>query len=449
VTELDDLRSAAARKLDAQAAAARTYQDYVDNEAGVIALLEGEERRVFRHFLAEAGANWCELVISAVSERLQVTGFRFGSEADSDLAWRIWQASHMDADHELVQTDALVTGSGFVLVQADDDNPTGVSITAESPEQACVLYEPGDRRHRAAGYKRFASYGAGQPPVEVLITPEVIATWSPDSVHGTPQVEANAAGLVTMIELVPQPRTSRPPRSELVSAVSIQDRINTVIFNRLVATDYGAFRQIWASGLRVARGVIKTEGGDVAQVVRPFDIGANRLLVNENPEGRFGAFPESSLRGYLDSVEQDIEQLAAITQTPAHYLLGRLVNLSADAIRAAEAGLVAKAGRRALHLGEGWEEVQRTALGLVGNPAAADYSGEVIWRDFETRSIGQLTDSLVKMRTLGVPLEVLWERYGASPQEIARWRELAAAERAAGIMPEPVRAPAVTGGPST
>ena len=249
-----------------------------------------------------------------------------------------------------------------------------MSITAESPEQACVLYEPGNADHRAAGYKRFGGWDHGQRPVEVLITPEVIATWDPahTSLGGGPLVEANAAGVVTLIELVPQPRTSRPPRSELVSAVSIQDRINTVLFNRLVATDYGAFRQIWASGLRVARGVVKTEGGNVAQVVGPFNIGANRLLVNENPEGRFGSFPESTLRGYLDSVEQDIEQLAAITQTPAHYLLGRLVNLSADAIRAAEAGLVSKASRRALHLGEGWEEVVRLALQLVGNPAAAE-----------------------------------------------------------------------------
>ena len=72
----------------------------------------------------------------------------------------------------------------------------------------------------------------------------------------------------------------------------------------------------------------------------------------------------------------------------------------------------------------------RVALRLIGHPAAADVGAEVVWRDFETRSEGQRVDALVKMRTLGVPLEVLWERWGASPQEIERWKAIAATEAA-------------------
>ena len=117
----------------------------------MIALLDTEERQTFRTFLNEAGANWCELVVNAVAERLQVVGFRFGDDAASEAAWTIWQASQMDADSELVQTDALVMGSSFVLVQPDDDNATGVSITAESPLEATVLYQPGNRRRRSPG----------------------------------------------------------------------------------------------------------------------------------------------------------------------------------------------------------------------------------------------------------------------------------------------------------
>jgi hypothetical protein len=322
----------------------------------------------------------------------------------------------------MVQTEALITGSGFVLVQPED-NAVGVSINPESVQEVTVLYEPGNRRRRLAGYKRFHQ-------TEILMTADVIATWD----HGgEPDIATNPAGLVGLIQITPQPRILGLPRSELTPALVIQDRINTTIFNRLVSGDYGAFRQIWASGMKMARQVIRDEdgGGEQVKPVRPFDIGANRLLINENPEGKFGAFPGENLRGYLDSIEQDVTQLAAITQTPPHYLLGQMVNMSADAIKAAEAGLVAKTRRRALHIGEGWEEVERTALGMIGSPAAANISAEVIWGDFETRSTAQLTDSLVKMRTLGVPLEVLWRRYGASPQEVEQWKVLAAAEAAA------------------
>jgi hypothetical protein len=419
MTELDDLRAAAAAKLEYQAARARHFQAYYDNEGGIIALLDTKERQVFRSLLDEAGANWCELIVNAVASRLTVTGFRFGTDEDDELAWAIWQANAMDADHELVHTDALVTGSSFVLVAPDEDNPTGVSITVESPEEACVLYQPGNRRKRVAGFKRWTE-DHGRTTTDVLFTPDVIATWRPNA--SGPAIERNGGD--TLIELVPQPRTRKPPRSELVSAIPFQDRICTTIFNKLVAIDYGAFRQAWATGIKVAREVVKTADGEAVRVQRPFDIGANRLLTNENPDGRFGSFPESSLSGYLASIEQDVEHVAAITQTPPTYLLGRMVNLSAEAITAAEAGLVSKVKRRALHLGEGHEEVMRTALGLVGSPAATNLGAECVWADFETRSIAQLTDSLVKMRSLGVPLEALWELYGATREQVDRWHEL-------------------------
>jgi Phage portal protein, SPP1 Gp6-like len=438
MTVLDDLRAAGVRKLDYQAAVARRYLRYYDGDVTVPAILDSEDRQVFRRFLAESGANWSELVVNAVAERLSVAGFRFG--AGSDAAWLLWQANGMDAGSELVQTDALVTGSCPVLVQLDETNPAGVAITGESPLEACVLYQAGRRRARLAAYKRFMD--ADQQTIDYVMTPDLIATWWPHDAQ--PEVTANPAGAVTMVEVVPQPRMAGPPRSELLSVLPVQDRINTTIFNRLVATDYGAFRQVWATGVKLARKVIAGEDGAAAATVveRPYDIGANRLLVNERPEGRFGSFPESTLAGYIGAVEQDVHQLAAITQTPPHYLLASMINLSADAIKAAEAGLVAKVSRRALHIGEAWEEIMRLALALIGSPAATDVEGEVVWRDWETRSEGQRVDALVKMGSLGVPRRVLWERWGATPQEIERWEALAAAEA-----PAALPAPAVPEGP--
>jgi Phage portal protein, SPP1 Gp6-like len=424
--DLNDWRAACSRKLDDQARRAEVFMAYYDGTEEVPAILDTDERQTFRRLLADAGANWSELVVNAVAERLTVTGFRFG--AASDAAWLLWQANSMDADAELVQTDALVCASSFVLVQPDDDTPGGVSITAESPLEATVLYEPGSRRRRAAGYKRFGE--AGGATTEVVILPEIIATW--EGPNGEPRIDPNPAGLVGMIEIAPQPRTYGPPRSELAPVIPIQDRINLTIFNRLVASDFGAFRQVWATGVKIARETVGTDpdsGEPIVRPVAPFNVGANRLLANENPQGRFGVFEGDPLAGYLAAVEQDVTQLAAITQTPAHYLTGTIANLSADAIRAAEAGLVAKIARRARHVGEAWEEVMRTALGLVGNPAAANVEAEVIWADPEYRSEAARVDALLKMSTLGVPTEALWEKWGASPQEIARWQAMAATER--------------------
>src|SRR5579862_6598389 len=194
-------------KLDEQAARAALFAAYYEGAVEIIALMDTAERQTFRRFLAESGANWCELVVNAVAERLQVVGFNFDGDDDGE-AWKIWQASAMDADGELVQTDALVMGSSFVLVQADDDNPTGVRITPESPLESTVLYEPGNRRKRAAGFKRFATLQGGT--TEILILPDVIVTWEGGG-NSAPLVEKNPAGEITLIEITPQPRTLGPP----------------------------------------------------------------------------------------------------------------------------------------------------------------------------------------------------------------------------------------------
>jgi len=424
---LDDMRQVCSRQLDAQIPQALLYQSYYDGEPAILALLDTEERQAFRRFLDESQANWCALVANGVAERLQVVAFEWGDS--SDAAWAIWQANGMDADAELVQTDALVTGRGYVLVQPDDTSPAGVSITPESPFEATVVYQPGNRRVRLAGYKRYADPWT-QKITEILVLPDVIATWMPDAQD--PVTEPNPAGAVGLIDITPQPRTLGRPRSELDSAIPIQDRIHTTIFNRLVASDFGAFRQIWATGVKLARQIITTTddaGNPVTSeiAIKPWDIGANRLLTNENPDGRFGAFPGDALTGFLSAVEQDIEALAAITQTPPYYLHGRMVNLSADAIKAAEAGLVCKVRRRMLHIGEGWETVIRLALGLIGNPGAANMAGQVLWADPETRSIAQLADALTKFAAIGVPQDILWQRMGATPAEIDAWHRMQAA----------------------
>ena len=425
MSELDDLRSVCATQLDWQVPRAEVYLAYYEGGAGIIALLDTEERRTFRKFLDESAENWCFLVVNAVAERLAVTGFRFGDS--SDTAWSIWQASHMNADHKMVQRDALVTGGGYVLVQPSDRNPTGVSITAESPLECTIYYEPGSRRERLAGYKRFTE-PVSQKVTEVLMTGDVIATWLPDATG--PVLADNPAGEVGLFEYVPLPRTTGPGASELDPVIPIQDRVHTTLFNRCVAADFGAWRQIWATGIKLARQIITSDDGTESTVaVKPFDIGANRLLTNEDPGGKFGVFPGDPLSGYLASVQQDIEALASISQTPAYYFpTAKMVNLSADAIKAAEAGLICKVTDRAEFIGETHCDVMRHALALVGDPGAAMVDAEVIWHDFETRSQAQQADALTKLATIGVPQEALWALYGATPQQIEDWKAMKAAE---------------------
>lgn len=407
----DDWRAAGRVKLDAQRTRVLTNMRYYDGNFPLLSI-PGPHRDVFRRLMGEAGTNWCELVVNAVAERLSVQWFNFNNDEDDRLAWHVWQDNQMDADSEMAQTDALVCGNTFVGVWPDPNKASEVRIDIEHPLQVVAFYAPGTRRNPVAVFKSFGDYKA-EAHTEVLVTADRVQTWVGSQPNGS--LQPNPIGFVPYVEILPAPSTVGPPRSELHAARTIQDRINTTIYNRLVATDFGAFRQITATGVRLPRD--PTSGALLA----PFDIGADRLLTSESPEAKFGAIPESNLKGYLDAVQADVMHLAAITQTPPHYLLGQIVNASGDALKAAEAGLVAKVARRSAHIGESWEQVMRYALGFLGAPGAADVGAEVLWRDFETRSEAQLVDALVKMSTLGVPRDVLWARWGAAQNEITDW----------------------------
>lgn len=419
----------------------------------------------FRRFLRLSRTNWCRLIVDAVAERLKLTGFRFGDDQTDEDAWLIWQANGMDADHEMAQNDALVIGRSYILVWPDDETPTGVRISVEHALQTTIAYEPGNRRRRIAALKTYVDVLAGRR-YAWLATSDAAYLWSRSAtdveiedgtIESGPtvpptwellEVADNPLGQVPVIELVPWPRTLGEGWSELDGGVTdIQDRINATIFDRMMATEYAAFRQKWATGLLLPTRRDPVTGEEVRDStgnpipIEPFNSAVDHLWVAENPNVKFGEFGESDLTGYIRAVESDVQHLAAITHTPPHYLLGSIVNASGDALKAAEAGLVAKVRLRAAHLGEGWEMVMRLAFAAVGNEREIDIQGEAVWQDFETRSESEHVDALVKLGSIGIPRTVLWERAGASPQEVRRWQSAELLESLMGTVPETTEVP--------
>ena len=150
----------------------------------------------------------------------------------------------------------------------------------------------------------------------------------------------------------------------------------------------------------------------------------NRLWVSENPDARFGSMDATDLGPYVAAIDQAIQQVAAISRTPPSLLLGKITNLSAEALKSTESGLVQKTRNRMLPAGECWEQAVRLSLRLLGDPRSELVDIETIWRDPENVSEAQRVDALVKLNAIGLPARAVWERYGATPQEIRRWEAM-------------------------
>jgi hypothetical protein len=102
-------------------------------------------------------------------------------------------------------------------------------------------------------------------------------------------------------------------------------------------------------------------------------------------------------------------------------LIGGVVNVSGDALKAAETGLISKVRDRQRSFGESWEQTMRIAFRVLGDEAKAKaHTAETLWRDPESRSIAELADAAVKKSAAGVPWRQRMEDMGYTPQQIAR-----------------------------
>ena len=147
------------------------------------------------------------------------------------------------------------------------------------------------------------------------------------------------------------------------------------------------------------------------------------VLMSESPDTKFGTLDETPLDGFIAAFEQDVETLGALADIPPSYLLAKMVEMSAEALAASEAGLARKVMKRQATFGESWEQVMRLAAHIAGDDdRAADFNVQVKWRQLEPRFLAQAADGLGKMaQMLGVPVELLWERLpGWTQQDVER-----------------------------
>lgn len=411
----------------------QTYQDYIDSKHR-LAFASLEFRAAFGGLFADYADNFMPLIVNACNDRIHVEGFRFGTSedvrdragqaerADKD-AWGIWQRNEMDLYSHLAHRTALELENSAAIVWVDDENQP--RITVESPFELVYERQPGGRRI-AAALKSWRDDWTGQK-FATLYLPDGIykfqtrrayamvfteSRWDKRTVQGEDWPLENPLGYVPVIPFENDPDLRQGPRSEIALHIPVQDSINFFTIAMMCAAEVGGFRQRWATGMEIPKDPV------TGQPIEAFEAAVRRIWVSTNPDSKFGDFEVTPLENYTKAIEAGVEHLATKSETPQHYFKGQVV--SGESIKSAEAGLVAKSNRKMRVWEEAWERTMRTAFDVLDDPRAEAFDSETIWRDPEFRTEGEHVDALLKLQTLGVPNEVLWEKYGFTPQEIDR-----------------------------
>lgn len=360
-----------------------------------------------------ARVNVLKFAVNSRVQAMYVDGYRTGDSQDDSPAWKAWQANGWDARQIGVHRAALSYGAGYATVTPGDPYPV---IRAVSPREMTAVYGDDDMwpsyavEQRRNGWRLYDrthvyTFGAGDEP-----------DYLGDSEHGAKYMGEQVCPVVRY-------RDTIDLDEEAVGVVEpllvMQDQINITTFGLLVAQHFGAFKFRYILGWTA-----NTEEERIKASA------SNFFTLDEDPNSvQIGQLDETDLKGYIDARDDLLEILAAIAQLPAHELTGKLVNLSAEALAAAEAGKRRAITEHKTVMGESHEQM----LGLVGEygDVEADPSAYVRWQDTEARALSQLVDALGKaVQMLGIPAEMLWDRVadalGASQQEVEAWKKYAA-----------------------
>jgi hypothetical protein len=398
-------------------------------------------REAFGGLLETLSDNWCRIVVTSSARRLKVQGFRFGPEQSADdAAWAIWQANGMDAQSAMVHTEAIKLGEAYWLVEPPRDGGEP-RITCEHPSQMIVAIAPGDRSTRLAALKRWLD-DDGYAYATLYLPQQIVKYRSAEAVTHGREVQwkprpgdsggRNPLGEVPVVPVCNEPQMLGGGTSDIEPGIPIQNAIDKLCADMVVASEYAAYRQ------RVMTGV-ELPIDPVTGRPKPIDLSVSRIFTVEDPAAKVYDLEASDLKNYVEAIEMFIQHLAAQTNTPPHYLLGKMLNVSGDALAAAESGLVSKVEDKKSPFGEGHEEAMRLAFRAKGDEERANaLDAETLWAPSERRSFAQVVDGAVKLAQIGLPAETVMQELGWSPQRIAQVQ----VQRITGDVFAPLTAPA-------
>ena len=436
-------------RLDAQAAAVAVPESYYAG-AHPLQFATSKFREAFGTLFQAFADNWCGIVVDAPVERLRVIGFRTMGDptADND-AWDIWQHNALDVESVIAHTEAGKCGTAYLLVDPNDGEPR---ITVEHASQVIVATDPGDRRKRLAALKRWQ--GDDGYLFATLYLPDFVLKFESATavqLAGTTGVEwktragdaggPNPLGVVPVVPLENAPGLLTGGESDLKPAIPIQNAINKLCTDMLVASEFGAFRQRVLTGVEIPRDPETGRPLGRSEIVAAM----SRLWTFESTDAKVYDLNPTDLSNFVKAVEMFRQDMAAQTRTPPHYLLGQVVNASGDALKVAEAGLVSKCRRKILNFSDPWEEAMALALTARGR-ALEPADVEAMWADPERMSLAEQVDAAVKKRTLGVPLEELWLELGYTPAQISDMKVLAGLPERPPVGATTANVPPVLGG---
>jgi hypothetical protein len=380
---------------------------------------------------------WLTLVVTSTAQAMYVDGFRSEldrgdtSATDAQKAsppWKTWLANAMDRRQIPLHRAALGYGWAFEKILPGEDPVTGRSmsvIRGVSPRKMFALWEdPAEDDWPQYTMQVIEATKNGKMLVRVLddtAEHELRIDTGGTDVEYLEQKGVHDAGVCPVVRFANMLDLEGRSPGEVEPYIPLAARINKTGYDRLLTQHFSSWK------VRYVAGMAEPDDEEIANR-KKLQLRQDDMLVAEDPDTKFGTLDGSDLAPFIAAYRNDVETLAAVSQTPTHELTGQMANLSAEALAAARASLNQKVTERQKSFGASHAQALRLAVALEGDESyASDPTGRVTWQDMEIRSMSQAADALGKMaEMLHVPPTALWPLVpGVEKTDVAEWIRLA------------------------
>lgn len=410
----------------------RLYNDYYEgwHKLAQLGLAIPEELKQFTVMV-----NWPRLLVDAIEQRLDVTGFRMpGSDSADAHLWDIWQYNNLDEGAGFAHTDALAIGRSYVCVGTNDEDPEFPLITVESPNEMVALRDPRTRRV-VSGLRMY-----GQQNQQGQILDNRATLYLPNETRwlilddGLWQDEVDPdfhnLGTVPVVPLVNRNRATKDILynrsilegvSEMHDIIPIADSAARALTNAQLAQETVAVPQKYVLGM--------SKGDFVDADQNPLPVWASyfgSIWANSDKDAHVGQLPSADLSNFETMINMYSRLASGIAGLAPDFFGLQTANApTAAGQRAGDTRLIKKAERRQTTFGNSWEAMNRLVLRFRdGEWDDNARRMETIWQDAGTPTKAETTDAVMKEYSAGLTdWESAQEELGRSPETIARMKE--------------------------
>lgn len=429
---------------DAELPSLEAFDAYYEGEQG-LSYMHPEILAEVQDRLKAVIIGWPQLVVDAIEERLDITGFRLpgAKSADEDL-WKVWQYNDLDEQAPQAHVDALALSRSYVTVGSRENSDIPL-VTAESPLELYAAIDPRDRSVLAALRR------VNQPEDLFRVAERTATLYLPNETiwydwQGAAwkevQRDVHNLGEVPVTPIVNRPRLRqarktransyqlRYGRSELAAVLPLSDAANKLATDMMVAAEFVAIPQ--RGFLGVGPGAFRDKDGNQ---LSPTQVLMGQLLAipGKGNDTKTFEFSTADLNKFIGAINALAHVVAAMAGLPPQYL-GYATDqpASADAIRSAESRLIKRAERKQTAFGGSWERVMRQVRRFQDPSTANDpalHRMETIWRNAATPTIAQAADRAIKLYAAPagqmpiVPLRQTREDLGYTNVQIKRMEQ--------------------------